>query len=770
VPAGGTTECPAAASADGPPRVERFFAAGLLGEVDWRFADCDLETELPRLLDPVSARKSLHWGRNYLYVAPWPAAGGCVEVVVKQFRHQSARARWRRQRKGSKALRAWTAALALEALGFSTPPPVLYAESRELGGPAFFVCRYLPDRLEVRYPLRALNAGGDPRDLGGLDGETLVRALGRLARRLHENGVWFRDYTSGNVLLEPPAGDAGEPPPDREAAAEALADRMSLVDLNRARFGRAPTLGERMRDLSRMPLHRRELRRTLLDAYWSPPPGPLPRALGDLLFAVSHWSFHLRHRSKQGVRTRLRRLQDLMLPRRGAHTHIPAVERGASSRDKIVWDALSDQPHQHASRLEKLRVRVADAPAHLRSLAIATRALRRARPRQREIMAGLFREPVTFGGLGVGVRPAGALESETGQRLLAALDELGVRRVLLRVHPWDSDHDADVALAAELAARGLELTVALPQNRDLVRDPARWRAAVAELAGLLAPYARHFQVGQAINRSKWGVWRPSEYVELFRTAAEEIRARRPDAELLGPAVIDFEPHATAAMLDLAAEGLRFDALASLLYVDRRGAPENEQMGFDAVGKAALLKALAETARNCPSGRSWITEVNWPLREGPHSPAGRDVAVGEEEQASFLVRYLVPIAGAGLAERIFWWQLAAKGYGLIDPLAGSPEDAGGWRRRPAFAALATLQRLLDGAESHGSVDVTTDDERLYRFTDRAGREILVGWSLAGRRTLELPRAVERTVERDGEEREGGGRRVEIDAAPRYFVLA
>jgi hypothetical protein len=746
--------CAGAAAAAVPS--ERFVAAGLAGEIDARHGWVDLEVELPRIVDPASAVRSLHWGRNYLYVTTWPTAAGPVEVVVKQFRHHGWKARWRRRRRGSKAERSWHAARSLLGLGFFTPEPILFAESSDLAGPAFFVCRYLPDLLEVRYPLRALNAGGAVADLGGLDGAGLVRALGRLARRLHESRVWFRDYTSGNVLVEP--GDRAF-------------ERMMLVDLNRARFGRRLTLNERMRDLARMPLHRPELRRELLDAYWSPalpvppPPSRARRRLGDLLFALSHWSFRLNNRGKQGVRSRLRRLQDLLLPRRGAHAHIPAAERGASARDKIVWDALSDQPHQHASKLEKLRVRVADAPAHLRSATIAAKALRRARRRQREIVAGLFREPVTFGGLGVGVRPPGPPGCEAWERLLAAVDELGVRSVLLRVHPWDPDHDAEVALAAALAARGLELTVALPQSRDLVRDPARWRAAVAELAERLAPYARHFQVGQAVNRSKWGVWRPSEYVELFRAAAEEIRARRADAELLGPAVIDFEPHATAALLDLRAEGLRFDALASLLYVDRRGAPENEQMGFDAVGKAALLEALAETSRNCPSGRSWITEVNWPLREGPHSPAGRDVAVGEEEQASYLVRYVVAIAGAGLAERIFWWQLAAKGYGLIDPLA----EGGGWRRRPAFAALATLQRLLDGAQSLGPVGITTEGERLYRFRDRASREILVGWSVAGRRTLELPRPAERIVERGGEQRHGSGRRVEIDEAPRYFVL-
>ena len=45
------------------------------------------------------------------------------------------------------------------------------------------------------------------------------------------------------------------------------------------------------------------------------------------------------------------------------------------------------------------------------------------------------------------------------------------------------------------------------------------------------------------------------------------------------------------------------------------------LGLSAVDKVAMLRAIAETGRNC-SARSWITEVNWPLWEGPHSPAGK----------------------------------------------------------------------------------------------------------------------------------------------------
>ena len=143
--------------------------------------------------------------------------------------------------------------------------------------------------------------------------------------------------------------------------------------------------------------------------------------------------------------------------------------------------------------------------------------------------------------------------------------------------------------------------------------------------------------------------------------------------------------------------LRFDGLASLLYVDRRGAPENRQLGFDTEGKVRLLAAIAGTARLLASGRQWIPEVNWPLREGPHSPAGKSVAVDEEAQADFLVRYFLLAGGSGRVERIDWWQLVAKGYGLCDP-----QPDGSLRERPSFRAMATLIRELAGTTCHGAL--------------------------------------------------------------------
>ena len=669
---------------------EPFSIPGWTGELNADLRPSDLEGEVRRLADPGSALKTLHWGRNYLYLSRMEG----IDVVVKQFRHDRLRPRLDRKLKGSKAERSWRVAQALLAAGILTPEPVMRIESADEAGPALYVCRFLDGATEARYLLRAANAGQEfP--------SWLLEELGKTARKLHDAGFWFRDFTSGNVLI-------------RDRA-------LYLVDLNRTRIGKVPSHSERMRDLSRMPILRPEHQEIFLSSY-----GTKDRKL----YLLYHRAFLLKNQTKQKVRGGTGRVKALFLPRT-AHAHIPEAPADASVRDRVVWDHLSDQPHQHASRLDKMRVRLADARLHLEEGAVIAAALPRIRSRYRELKQR--REPVTFQGFGVALRPW----PEDPAALLGLVDDLGAKHVLLRLHPWEEDHDAEEELARELHARGLELTFALPQNRDLVKDPARWRRAIEEIGPRFMPYGRRFQVGQAINRSKWGVWNLNEYVRLVQEASEVLRG----FEILGPSVIDFEHHVTAAVLNLKRPGLHFDAVSALLYVDRRGAPENPQAGFDTEGKVLLLKAIADTARNS-TGRLWITEVNWPLREGPHSPAGQAVSVGEQEQADYLVRYYLLALGTGAVERVFWWQMIAKGYGLVDPV--------GLRRRPAFEAFRELIRKLEGSRLESVLPVPAP-ARLWLLRRPDGGQVAVGWSTAGSVQVSLP----------------DGREVEVASSPRYF---
>ncbi len=721
---------------------------GFRGEAAARLAAEDLPALARRLLDPASATETLHWGRNYIYRASLVTGAGEIAVAVKQFRERGLRARLLRERGNSKAAKSFRMASAFTAAGLSTPEPLLFAEATSGVATAIFVSVCLAGRLELRFLLRARNAGTDQAAYPGIDAAAAIAAVARFARRMHDAGFLHRDLSIGNLLLLAGA-TAGE-----------IAD-VAVVDLNRCRRQREVGRSDRMRDLCRLPLERAADRELLLAAYFAP--DRVPEA-ARRRYEAARRSFLARARFKERVRGVLTQWKSWLVPR-GVHAHIPAPPERAQVRDRAVWDRLSDQPHQHAGRLARAGIRLADLPQHLAATAALVSGLPRIRRRYRELGVAPV-QPFAWPEPGIALRPW----PEDPAGLLTAFDRLGARRALIRLHPWQERHDDELELARALAARGVELAFTLPQNRDLVRDPERWSAAIAELAGLFAPFGKRFQIGQAINRSKWGIWNYDEYLELAARAAEILR-RTPGVELFGPAVIDFEAHATAAVVNLrlprrspsAAPAPLFDGLASLLYVDRRGAPENRQLGFDTADKVRMLAAIGGTARHVASARQWLSEVNWPLREGPHSPAGKSVAVDEAAQADFLLRYFLLAAGEGRVERIDWWQLVARGYGLCDPQAD-----GNLRERPAFAALATLIRELRGTTCHGPL-ATAGGARAVRFT-RGAEEIVVGWSPGGPSDWAPPRPPRRVLDRDGRELTLATESKRLLPSPRYFFAA
>ena len=741
---------------------------GFRGEAAAHLAGEDLPAAALRLFDPAAATATLHWGRNYIYRATLATARGETAVAVKQFRERSLRARLLRARGQSKAAKSFRMASAFAAAGLSTPEPLFFAEAIAGDPTAIFVTACLEGRLELRYLLRARNAGTDRESFPRIAAAAAIAAVARDARRMHDAGFFHRDFSIGNLLLQ------------EGNTADELAD-VAVLDLNRCRHQRRVGTRERMRDLCRLPLERQADREALLAAYFAPAavPGAARRS-----YELARRSFLSKNRAKTRLRGALAKVKMWLVPR-GVHAHIPPPPEHAEVRDRAVWDRLSDQPHQHAGRLARARIRITDLPQHLRAGAALAGALPRIRRRYRELAAQENAAVAPF----AWPEPAVALRPwpENPGALLAAFDRLGARRAMIRLHPWQMTHDAEWELARALAGRGVELAFTLPQNRDLVRDPARWEAAIADLASRFAPLGRRFQIGQAINRSKWGIWNYDEYLGLAARAAGVLRGAvaagaGADVEIFGPAVIDFEAHVTAAVVNMRPPAdlpaLRFDGLASLLYVDRRGAPENRQLGFDTVDKVRLLAAIAGTARLVKSPRQWISEVNWPLREGPHSPAGKSVAVDEAAQADFLVRFYLLAAGSGRVERIDWWQLVARGYGLCDA-----QVDGTLRERPSFRALATLIRELAGTTCHGPLPANALPAagRAYRFT-RGAEEIVVAWSTA--EAIDGPRVSEpagraaaferaepyRIVDRDGDELPLTAESRRWCPSPRYFFSA
>jgi tRNA A-37 threonylcarbamoyl transferase component Bud32 len=718
--------------------VEAFAGDGIAGEFSAAHPPAGGLVEIARLIDPSASLETIHWGRNYIYSAELDTGSERLPVVVKQFSNQGFRKRLDRRWRGSKAERSWRVAAELVRHGLATPEPLLWVESDAPGDPSFFIARRLEGAVEVRSFFRRLNGEPGGEDFPQVDEEAFLARLGVLARRINDAGILYRDLSMGNILTVENGDDI----------------QLYLIDFNRARIGRRPGVYRRTRDICRLPVLAPRHQATFLASYWGE---QLPRlSFRRWFFDLSVRGYILKHAFKRLVRgLRLRRRHS----HGGSHhPHIPAAAGGARSRDKAVWDHLSDQPHQHATRSEKWAIRIADSPSHLRDAAVVLLSARAVLKRYRELRVQRFTQPIRFQGIGLAVRP---WPEDPGTHR-NAIDELGVGPVLLRLHPWDRDHDHDERLARELADGGHEVAFVIPQNRELVRDRVQWRAAVTEIGERFTPYGRHFQVGQAINRSKWGIWTQQEYVDLYLEASEILR-RHPGVEIMGPSVIDFEFPSILAVVNRRVPDLRFDIVSSLLYVDRRGAPENRQMGLDTIDKVTLLRAIADVGR-CSSSRCWITEFNWPLWEGPHSPAGKTVAVGEEEQADFLVRYYLLALGTGLVERVYWWRLLARGYGLVVPVGD-----GSLRRRPSWHALKTLIGQLEGAIFDGPLPAPPG-AYMFNFS-RDGRGIVVGWSLAPGTRAVLPRPATGAVARDGGKAQmPAGCDVVLGPSPTYYHLA
>ncbi|HCV21690.1 MAG TPA: hypothetical protein DF863_09580 [Gammaproteobacteria bacterium] len=263
------------------------------------------------------------------------------------------------------------------------------------------------------------------------------------------------------------------------------------------------------------------------------------------------------------------------------------------------------------------------------------------------------------------------------------VEELGVKRLLLRVPSWHVDRlDEYLDFAARFPAR--EFLINILQSRDSVKDPAGWAKAVETIVDAFTPLTQEFQLGNAINRSKWGCRHSGDYLSLLDAVAD-LPMRFHNIVLAGSSVIDFEPLVTLRTL-INRHRYRLDACSCALYVNRRGSPRSTQYGvFDLARKIRLIGAMTALS-NRSANRLWITEANWPLLDTrPYTPnSGHPRStVDEATQAQYLTDYYQLAYATGLVERVYWWQLVNPGYGLVDHRGGQ------LRKMPSFTAFGRL---------------------------------------------------------------------------------
>lgn len=345
------------------------------------------------------------------------------------------------------------------------------------------------------------------------------------------------------------------------------------------------------------------------------------------------------------------------------------------------WDPYSDQPYQIKDRAFKKAERKKEFFSLLytfvSSLLIFPLAL---------IFLPLFKKKEInteqFFGMSVNLDKEPEITPEL-------VNDLGIKHLLIRFPMSDMDKIHEyIDFIKHIQYESVLINVV--QDAHTVTDQALLKEQFDLIFTSFSAYVEQFQIGTTINRSKWGFFSVNQYLRFYQTAYQLKNEAYPQLKLLGPSVIDFEYHYLIHAL-FNFFRLRYDAISALLYVDRRGAPENTQLGMDLISKIHLMYALA-TISPKSSNEIIITETNWPLSgTAPYAPTSEHECVDEETYADYMVRYYLLAMCSSMVKSVYWHQLIAPGYGLIDNRDGKII------KRPAYSAFKTMLEQLQGAK-------------------------------------------------------------------------
>lgn len=329
--------------------------------------------------------------------------------------------------------------------------------------------------------------------------------------------------------------------------------------------------------------------------------------------------------------------------------------------DKITfkWDKFSDQPNIIANKKLKKSVRkryIYDyIKLFLTSLAVLPIAI---------LTMGLFRgkkevQSGDFYGMGV--------NSDKGDAQQDLIEELGVKNLLIRVPLSDIKNlDRYFEFAKSFTLNSPKnITLNILQDRENIENKELLEENLRKIFAKFNGFVDEYQIANAVNRFKWGFFSPKEYLEFYQIAYKLKMQDFPHIKLIGPSVIDFEYYFTARLL-YNNFNLKYDITNTLLYVDRRGSAKNSQMGiFDLKNKINLLFCMCKLSPKA-SNDIYITEANWPLSNTtPYAPTSEKECVSNEVYTSYMLEYHHIAKKSGKIKKLFWHQLIAPGYGLID---------------------------------------------------------------------------------------------------------
>jgi len=330
------------------------------------------------------------------------------------------------------------------------------------------------------------------------------------------------------------------------------------------------------------------------------------------------------------------------------------------NKSPFIWDNYSDQPHIIKDKSYKKAMRKRFKNDFLKMISTNLIIF----PLSISLMK-LFRKKddmhfkkEEFYGIGVNL--------DKGDSQQALIEELGVKSLIIRIPLSDIQNLDKYYEFTKSFGDDKKILLNIMQDRDHIDDKDLLRLHIMEIFNTFKDITQEYQIGTTINRAKWGFFAVKEYLDFYRIVQDIRDDNYSTFKLIGPSVIDFEYHYTIRAL-FNNFSVKFDKLSSLLYVDRRGAPENTQMGiFDTKNKIDMLYSLVKMSPKMKSDEVYITEVNWPLSgTAPYAPTSEHECVSEELYSEYMVDYLKIVKNTNKVKKVFWHQLIAPGYGLVD---------------------------------------------------------------------------------------------------------
>ena len=329
------------------------------------------------------------------------------------------------------------------------------------------------------------------------------------------------------------------------------------------------------------------------------------------------------------------------------------------NKEPFIWDNYSDQPHVIKDKAYKKAMRKKHLKDFIKlffsSIFILPIAI---------FLMKFFRgknevSSEEFYGIGVNL--------DKGEIQHELVEELGVKNLIIRFPLRDIKN---IDLYVEFAQKFNKTTkknilLNIIQDRQNIQNPKLLKENFELIFTKFATLVNEYQIATTINRAKWGFFSVQEYLNFYKVAQDLKEEKYPNIKLLGPSVIDFEYYYNVrAMFNF--QNIKYDIVSSLLYVDRRGSPRNTQYGFfDTKNKIDLLYSLVKLSNKCKN-EIYITEVNWPISNtAPYAPTSEKECVSLEDYTKYMLDYFKIARDSKKIKRVYWHQLVAPGYGLVD---------------------------------------------------------------------------------------------------------